>query len=70
MCIILEPCTEAGQQPNDKNTACELCPMNTAKTAEEATANWKSKCTPCGDGEETVEEGSTDPNMCFSKSRL
>ena len=44
--------------------------MNKYKTADQATADWKSQCTNCTDGLETVGEGSTESNMCFGKSRV
>ena len=42
--------------------------MNKYKTADQATADWKSQCTNCTAGQETVGEGSTESNMCFGKS--
>ena len=67
--IVLEPC-KAGHQPNGDDNGCEVCPMNKYKTADQATADWKSQCTNCTDGLETVGEGSTESNMCFGKSRV
>ncbi len=67
--IILVPC-EAGHQPNGDNNGCEVCPLNTYKTAKQATDDWKSQCSDCADGQETVGTGSTESNMCFGKSRV
>ena len=67
--MVLEPCT-AGHQPNGDDNGCEVCPLNTYKTADQATADWKSQCTNCTAGQETVGEGSTESNMCFGKSSV
>ena len=64
--VFIEPCG-TGEQPSADNTTCELCPLDFYKTDLNASSDWKSKCTPCDDGEKTVNEGANEPSLCIGK---
>ena len=68
--IILAPCL-AGHQPNADGNGCMECPLDTYKTDDDATTDWRSPCKSCTDDKETVDTGSTDPDtQCIGKSQV
>ena len=62
--VSADPCI-AGEQPKPDSSECEVCPLNSYKTADDASINWRSNCTACEGGLETINKGTTNQSQCL-----